>query len=209
MWLDTLQPRVIAAARERVSSGLLSERSLARRAGISQPHIHNVLHGRKTLTPEVADRILLVLRLSALDLLGPEGGFRCVPVLDGWIGPGELYPSGLTDEWYPVAAGRLGRLEDPAMARLAGDDAVGRVFRAGDLALLERAPRVRLRPVTGNWFAVRLGSWGAVRQVVRCVEGFGLAGDDGVPGAPYLRDGERNILDVLQAKLVWIGRELE
>lgn len=48
--------------------GLLTERSLARAAGISQPHLHNVLHGTRGLTPELADRLLEALGVSLLEL---------------------------------------------------------------------------------------------------------------------------------------------
>lgn len=59
-----------------VHNGALTERGLARRAGLSQSHIHNVLKGVRILTPATADRILKALNLTLLDLLEPGEGER-------------------------------------------------------------------------------------------------------------------------------------
>jgi hypothetical protein len=63
--------RLVAHIRDRVRSGELTERGLARMTGISQPHIHNVLKGKKFFSPEVCDTILTELNLDLLDLLHP------------------------------------------------------------------------------------------------------------------------------------------
>ncbi|MGP8243509.1 MAG: helix-turn-helix domain-containing protein, partial [Bryobacteraceae bacterium] len=52
-----------------VRNGELTERALARATGVSQPHIHNVLKGRRELSVEMADAILEALHLDAHDLL--------------------------------------------------------------------------------------------------------------------------------------------
>ena len=65
----TLQQRLLEQLRHRIRNGELTERSLARLTGISQPHVHNVLKGIRTLSPELVDVILSHLRLSVLDLL--------------------------------------------------------------------------------------------------------------------------------------------
>ncbi len=54
---------------EQVANGELTERGLARKIGMSQCHVHNVLHGTRMLTPGAADRILAELRLSITDLM--------------------------------------------------------------------------------------------------------------------------------------------
>jgi plasmid maintenance system antidote protein VapI len=63
--------RLIACLRDKVRSGELTERGLARMIGISQPHIHNVLKGKKVFSAEVSDAILRELDLDLLDLLDP------------------------------------------------------------------------------------------------------------------------------------------
>jgi transcriptional regulator with XRE-family HTH domain len=67
-----LEQRFLDHLRYRVRSGELTERRLARMSGISQPHIHNVLRGKRCLSMETADVILHVLHIDLLDLLDPE-----------------------------------------------------------------------------------------------------------------------------------------
>ena len=66
-----LQQRIVALLRQRVSNGEVSERRLARMLGISQPHMHNVLRGKRSFSIETADAILRRLRLDLLDLFEP------------------------------------------------------------------------------------------------------------------------------------------
>ena len=68
-----LQSLLITHLRERVRSGEITERRLARVTGISQPHLHNVLKGKRLLSVEKSDQILMQLRLNLLDLVGKEG----------------------------------------------------------------------------------------------------------------------------------------
>lgn len=63
--LDTL----IANIHRLIRDGELTERGLARRVGVSQSHIHNVLKGARILTPEVADQILTGLHWELEDIL--------------------------------------------------------------------------------------------------------------------------------------------
>ena len=66
-----LQCRLVTHIRERVRSGEITERGLARMTGISQPHIHNVLKGKRFLSIETADQLLHELRVDLLDLIEP------------------------------------------------------------------------------------------------------------------------------------------
>lgn len=56
----------------RIRNGELTERNLARRIGMSQAHVHNVLKGARILTAEVADLLMLELNLSVGDLVTGE-----------------------------------------------------------------------------------------------------------------------------------------
>ena len=67
-----LQMRLVAFLRERIRSGELTERGLARLTRVSQPHIHNVLKEKRLLSIETSDRILRRLRMDLLDLVRPE-----------------------------------------------------------------------------------------------------------------------------------------
>lgn len=56
----------------RIRNGELTERNLARRIGMSQAHVHNVLKGARILTAEVADLLMLELNLTVGDLVTGE-----------------------------------------------------------------------------------------------------------------------------------------
>jgi hypothetical protein len=66
-----LQDRLTRNLRERVRGGEVTERSLARLTHISQPHMHNVLKGKRALSTEMADQVLYHLRMDVLDLMDP------------------------------------------------------------------------------------------------------------------------------------------
>lgn len=68
MYFETLQQRLLEYVKWRVRNGELTERRLAGLIGISQPHMHNVLKGIRTLSLGIADRILKAMEMSVLDL---------------------------------------------------------------------------------------------------------------------------------------------
>ena len=68
-----LHERLVAHLRERVVAGELTERGLARISGISQPHLHNVLKGKRLFSTDAADEILRGLHIDLFDLFGPAG----------------------------------------------------------------------------------------------------------------------------------------
>ena len=64
-----LKGRLTSRLQEHVRSGVVTERGLARATGISQPHIHNVLKGKRRLSSEFADEILRKLHLDLKDFV--------------------------------------------------------------------------------------------------------------------------------------------
>ena len=69
MTFHDLHDALIDYLNQCVKSGELTERGLARRTGISQPHIHNTLKGKRLFSWESADAILRELDLDLLDLI--------------------------------------------------------------------------------------------------------------------------------------------
>ena len=65
------QRRLIAHLRALIRSGDATERGLARLTGVSQPHMHNVLKGKRLLSLEMADQVLAQLHLDLLDFIEP------------------------------------------------------------------------------------------------------------------------------------------
>ena len=72
-----LESRLLSTLRERIRSGELTERGTARLTGLSQPHIHNVLKGKRFLSMDAADTILVAMHLNTVDL------FRSSELVEG------------------------------------------------------------------------------------------------------------------------------
>ncbi len=80
MTFERLLERLAGRLRAMIRNGEVTERGLARRIGVSQPHLHNVLAGARAMTPRLADRILAGLGMSVVDLLtGEEKGGAAAP----------------------------------------------------------------------------------------------------------------------------------
>jgi hypothetical protein len=58
----------------KVRHGELTERGLARRAGISQPHLHNVLKRKRFFSLRSADLVMHELSLGVVDLIRAREG---------------------------------------------------------------------------------------------------------------------------------------
>jgi predicted transcriptional regulator len=72
MDFEQLHARLVKHLQRRVRNGEITERGLSRLTGVSQPHIHNVLKGKRLLSLSRADGILRQLHLDVLDLLEPH-----------------------------------------------------------------------------------------------------------------------------------------
>ena len=72
MTVGDLQQRFLALLRKRIRNGELTVRGLARMVGVSQPHMHNVLNGKRSFSIETTDDIMRQLRVDVLDLIEPE-----------------------------------------------------------------------------------------------------------------------------------------
>ena len=72
MTFQDLQHRLLDELRQRVRRGEATERGLARLSGISQPHLHNVLKGKRILSMEKADTMLRRLQMDVLHLIELE-----------------------------------------------------------------------------------------------------------------------------------------
>ena len=146
-----LQERLLRDVKRRVSNGEITERRLARAAGLSQPHMHNILKGIRDLTPFNADRILRTLRLTICDLLetrelqhgldwrrGTNVPGREIPVVTNLVGAGSLWPLAESHfERFHLAESQFRHFRQPLAARLAPDPAMSEIFSGGELIILE------------------------------------------------------------------------
>jgi len=219
-----LYERLLATLRLRLASGEVSERRLAHLVGVSQPHMHNVLKGVRFLSPEIADRIVRHLGISLLELFPREEidsiyrrrqdwPWSEVPVLEGWIGPGLPLPARISPvEKHPFPKAFVRTLERPVIARLALDPRMAAVLAQNDLVLLDHAAARRSNPEPGGLYLISRRGEGLIRRLRRAGSTLGLLGVDS-PDRPRLLEkvtlGPTHILDIIRARVVWLGRYLD
>ena len=68
MYFQDLHCRLRAYLKVCIQRGEVTERGLARLTGVSQPHIHSVLKGKRLLSPQKADEILRRMHVEVEDL---------------------------------------------------------------------------------------------------------------------------------------------
>ena len=72
MTFHDLHQLLLEELRQRVRSGAATERGLARLSGVSQPHLHNALKGKRKLSLRKADGVLHRLQIDLLELIESE-----------------------------------------------------------------------------------------------------------------------------------------
>jgi len=207
--------RLLHIARARIRSGETSERRLALLAGFSQPHLHNLLAGKRALRPGTADRLLAVLALTLEDLLAsraPPGPDAVVPWLTGPVGGGRAFPAVSRDPPAPffdraLAAG----VAEPVLTRLAQEETAMRpTLNPGDYLLLDCSPAARQRPSAAAVYALDWQGRSYVRRCRLVRDALVPQADAATPAALPARlplEGGR-VDAVLRAQVVWFGRSL-
>lgn len=216
MYFVELRKRLIAAARQRIRAGLVTERRLASLSGVSQPHMHNVLKEIRSLTFESADKVLGGLGLTTTDLFGnteasPNLSIKSVPVLRAPIGPGQEAKFNLFSEQLPVPAQLVKTLMDPVLARLGPDLALPREFISGDLILLDQNPALRSALQIPAYWVIAEGSGLRVCLLRAEKDQVYIAGESDAQhpdGWRVLETRGRNPEQLLKARIVWLSREL-
>jgi transcriptional regulator with XRE-family HTH domain len=220
---EELSARLIRHLTERVRRGEMSERSLARLTGYSQPHIHNVLKGRRALTAETADRILQMLGVPLAALLTqqelsginppPVAGFVAVPLLEGRLGGGKSFPQPSRDPHrYFLPARLMASVVNPTVVQLdENETAMSPFLDPGDWVLLDRSPAARRRPRFECAYALSWNGEGFVRRC-RVVRGALVVVPDNPAQSANIPTqialAGHDVLDIVKGRIVWIGRDL-
>ena len=217
MYFQNLQGKLIDLAREKVRAGHVTERGLARMCGISQPHMHNVLKGIRSLSTNSADRLMNALGIQVADLLWgisseAGAGIRAVPLVRNRIGPGTAGVLDIFRGNIPMPGGLLKNLIEPVAAHLAADLVMPAALAANDLVLLDQNPALRASPAGSGVWVVAEGA-GLRARYVRLAGARLLVGNEVTRGDPQqwlsIPLQGRNILEIVRAHIVWIGREME
>ncbi len=226
MDFDELQRRLLEAIRTRVRGGVLTERRLAIQTGISQPHIHNVLKGKRIPSLRATNRLIQGANLGVFDLVEPgevagryctgcefRERYREVAVISERLGPGRPMPVAIDPAGrYSFPAAVLEGVQDPVAARLGPDPSMDGQLRENDLLLLDRslAARSRLRP--GSLYIIRISGEGLVRRLALVRSDLLVLGGPGPrPGDGYqtvpLRGKAAH--EVVEARVAWLSRSLD
>ena len=213
---------MLAHIRRRLRNGLLTERALARRLGISQSHINNVLRGRRNLTPDVADLILKYLNYSILDLYeesellrrlskptpdkGPEFEICRHP-----IGPGHAWSTVAADHFrYRAPCATAPKPGSMILCRLNSDLRMAGALCGADIALLDLWPAARLSADPASLFVVELAGCALLRWI-RATDRVLYIADERTLNHPIrweaMRADIRERLNIVKARVVWLGME--
>jgi hypothetical protein len=214
MYFGLLHARLVEHMRGRVRSGEMTERGMARLAGISQPYLHHVLKGARILSVAMADRVILNLKLSETELgIGRTCGVaHCleIPLLAEPLGPRYPFPD-LEGEsvCIPFSALELAGATKVMAVRLSADPLAPVLFQANDIVVLEplRCSTDPLDPE--GYYAIDAGGCGCLRRIEAGGGSLRLSASpiSGRPACISLLD--RNILEVVRARVIWIGRYLK
>lgn len=223
MYFGLLHSRLVDYMRGRVRSGDITERRLARLAGISQPHLHNVLKGVRLLSTGMADQVVVNLQVSAFDLveenelalrpgrLDPAPPhYTEIPLLGEPLGPGYPFPD-LEGEAgrLPFLTLELAGMVRPVAVRLAPDPQGPPLFQTDDVVLLDPLRSASQPLDADSYYAIDTGGGGCLRRVEQQDDLLLLNTGAGPAGPACISLLDRNILEVVRARVIWIGRYLE
>lgn len=170
---------IITYLRQRIYNGELTERGLAKLVGVSQPHINAAIQGKKALSKEVCDRILICLHISLLDLIGrdrmvqhlrgqikPDCGTSWFRTLEGKIGPGQPWPSvtsGFSRFVFPEQQAR--EMHHPVAAQISYDSEMKNLLAPNSWVLLDQTLRSRSHTSPDSLYLIQLNQVPLLRHV--------------------------------------------
>ncbi len=217
MHIEDLYDRLVDVARQRIRAGELTERGLSRMCGLSQPHMHNVLKNIRTLSAGSAGRLMDALGVTLPELVWrfrdeDASAVRVIPIVRNRIGPGIEAVLSSWRGFMPFSKGLVEPLSSPVVAQVAPDLVLPSAVAANDFILLDQNPEVRSRPGGEKCWVVSDGSGLRIRYVKVSGTKIYLANENTVADprqwqAIPLQD--RDITDIVRARIVWIGRQLE
>jgi hypothetical protein len=179
--------------------------------------MHNVLKNIRTFSNESADRLMRVLDIRVPDLLWHVSGegaehVCAVPIIRNRIGPGTEAIFTAFRGNMPMPGWLIEHLVEPITARLAPDLVLPAALAANDLVLLDQNPAVRAAPGGDGVWIVAEGA--GLRARYLRMDGARLyVGNEVTRGDPQqwlsIPLQGRNILEIVRARIVWIGRKME
>lgn len=224
MSIVALQERVIAHLQLLVRNGELTERGLARRLKISQPHVHNVIQAKRLASPQLMDRILRELGLEAADFLDLDQlservarlaatarGSLLVPLLKGRVAARVAPPAlNVYDDWLRLPRGVIAGVSHPAFAPFDPDDGVEALLRGSRMLLLDLDVSSTLEQSSPFWAVVQWNGGGFVRLVRIAESAVEVMGQPGLlsRSMPKRLDWSAGPQEIIHARALWAGEDL-
>ena len=222
--LGDLCNRLIHNLRVGVSSGSLTVRRLAKEIGVSQPHMQNIMSGKRALTIQMADRLLQHQQRSVLDLANASElgealmratttplNLRYVPVLPGRLGPSDPFPK-LKGEngWRILPPHAVAHVVRPVFAELGSDAELAREFPGATFALLDLSSQARSKISPHSWYAIQWSGGGWIRRL-RLERGkLLILGQEGLRpmlGPAWIELGTSRVEEHVRALVIWMGHD--
>jgi hypothetical protein len=179
--------------------------------------MHNVLKEIRALSTAAADRLMRTLDIQITDLLWRasserDADVRTVPLLRNRIGPGTDAVFTEIRGHIPLPQSLVRDVVEPLAARLGPDLVLPKSLIAHDLVLLDQNPKLRETPGKKSIWIVSEGAGLRVRYLrmegARLWVANEVTLDDPRMWHMISLQG-RNILDIVRARIVWMGREME
>lgn len=222
--ISDLCNRLMESLKVSIASGSLTVRRLAKEVGTSQPHMQNVMNGKRALTMALADRLLEFQHRSALDLAtAAELGAalklienkpdvtRHVPILSGVLGPAHPFPEFDEDvHWTLLPVLAVAHVISPVFVELGSDSELAREFPSVSFALLDVAVEVRGEVNPLNWYALKWSGGGWVRRLRLDHGKLVLLGQEGLRrtlGPSVVELGNSRIEEHIRALVIWVGED--
>jgi hypothetical protein len=214
MTIRETKRRLLMLLNDKIRSGELSQRKLARLAGFTQPHIHNVLKGARSMNAEFADAALKCLNLSVIDLLpdGRRSGVGLAPVWNGEVGPRSGMPTSGGGEFsWPFPDWILSRLVEPVLLRVGSEKCMAPLIEPGDLVLIDQSPE-RRRDVDGtSIYVVAISGNSRLCRCRTAGSNLILSGEDhrlsDLPSR--LSVAGLDLIEIVRGVVVWCSREFK
>jgi transcriptional regulator with XRE-family HTH domain len=218
MRFEQIQTRLLSRIRQLIHNGEITERGFARVSGISQPHIHKVLKGARTLSTERFDFLLKSLHCSVLDLFQEDelrdhllGKYSHeppkveVPLCPTPLGPGRPWPAP-GPNLYAVPCSLLSRNARLIVVRLECDPSMPDTLGDSTVAALDLSIQFPTDPTAV--YAVDRGPDAVLRRVRRGAHGWHLVSDENRNdprrwgSLPYTDSPGRT---AIRGRLVWLN----
>ncbi len=219
---ERLLKRLVRRLVGNLTNGEYTERGLARLLGISQPHLHHILAGKRALTPHVADSILASLGWSLSELFSAEelaqmilrrqaetGNGGLIPLVEGRVGRESPLPDfSRVSRWiYSNPAWPRG-VRRPCLVEIEPDPALPFLCSGTTFALAALDEELRTSICPRSWYVLHWGGAGLVRRLRRDGNVLMILGQE-----PLISGGDpqeiplegRSLLSVVRARLLWAG----